>query len=179
MVVIVFETHATSLDNETRVASGHHDVDLSDLGRRQATALGARYADDRFAVVFCSDLRRSYRTAELAFGSRRIPIVRDPRLRECDYGDLTRYPSDQVEREKPRRVLVPFPRGESYEQAAERVRSFLRDLAAGFAGQRVLVIGHRATQYGLEPWLNGVPLTRLVAAPWTWQPGSTYELVEV
>jgi broad specificity phosphatase PhoE len=167
------------LDNEARVLSGHHNVDLSELGRREAVALGKRYAGDRFAAVFCSDLRRSYRTAELAFGSRGVPIVRDPRLRECDYGDLTRHPSDEVEREKPRRVRVPFPHGESYEQAAERVKCFLRDLATGYAGQRVLVIAHRATQYGLEHWLNGVPLEQAVTAPWTWQPGWTYELVTI
>ncbi len=122
MVTIVFEAHATSLDNEAGIASGHADVDLSHLGRQQAAELGARYANDRFAAVFCSDLRRSYRTGVLAFGSRGVPIIRDARLRECDYGDLTGYPSEAVEHEKPRRLHQPFPKGESYDQVAERVR---------------------------------------------------------
>ncbi len=173
-VVIVFATHATSLDNEARVASGHADVALSVRGRRQATELGERYRDDHFAAVFCSDLRRSWETAELAFGSRGIPIIRDPRLRECDYGDLTRRPIEEIEREKPRRLREPFPNGESYEQAAARVEGFLDDLRATYAGRRVLVVGHRATQYGLDHWLTGIPLARVVTAPWSWQPGWEY-----
>jgi len=41
---LVFETHATSLDNEAGLASGHHDVALSPDGRRQAAELGRRHA---------------------------------------------------------------------------------------------------------------------------------------
>jgi broad specificity phosphatase PhoE len=81
-VTIVFETHATSIDNEAGIASGHHDADLSALGVRQARELGARHAGRDLAAVWCSDLRRSYRTAEIAFGRRDVPIVRDRRLRE-------------------------------------------------------------------------------------------------
>ncbi len=175
-IVIVFETHATSLDNEAGLASGHADVALSALGRRQARELGERHRDDRFVAVFCSDLRRSWETAELAFGARDISIVRDSRLRECDYGDLTRRPSAEIERKKPCRLSEPFPNGESYQQAVDRVKAFLADLPAAYAGQRVLVVGHRATQYGLEHWLNGVPLVDAVSAPWSWQPGWTYEM---
>lgn len=43
-VTIIFETHSTSFDNEAGIASGHNDVDLSEMGLRQATGLGERYA---------------------------------------------------------------------------------------------------------------------------------------
>ena len=84
---LVFETHATSYDNEAGLASGHYDVDLSPTGEEQAAALGMRYAVDLPSVVVASDLRRSWRTAEIAFGTR-VPVMRDARLRECDYGTL-------------------------------------------------------------------------------------------
>jgi hypothetical protein len=39
-IVIVFETHATSLDNEAGLVFGHADVALSAFGRREAVGLG-------------------------------------------------------------------------------------------------------------------------------------------
>jgi broad specificity phosphatase PhoE len=39
------------------------------------------------AVVFTSDLGRAVETADIAFGGTGIPVRRDARLRECDYGD--------------------------------------------------------------------------------------------
>ena len=71
---LVFETHATSLDNEAGLASGHADIELSPLGEKQAIALGQRYTADPPARVLTSDLRRAWRTAELAFGGR-VPVV--------------------------------------------------------------------------------------------------------
>jgi broad specificity phosphatase PhoE len=175
MVEIIFESHSTTIDNENHVSSGHYDVELSELGTTQSKELGERYREDSFDTIFCSDLQRSYKTAEITFGDR-FKIIRDGRLRECDYGELTRHPSGEVDGEKPRRISEPFPGGESYEQAAERMRSFLGDLLRDYDGKRVMVIGHRATQYGLEHWIKGVPLEEAVVAPWKWQPGWRYEL---
>lgn len=42
-----------------------------------------------------------------------------------------------------------------------------------------MVIGHRATQYGLEHWVKGVTVKEAVTALWKWQPGWTYELKEL
>ena len=178
VVSIVFATHATSLDNEVEIASGHADVDLSDLGRTQAAELGQRYANAQPAAVYCSDLRRSYSTAEIAFGSGGIPILRDRRLRECDYGRLTRFPADVIESVRAMHVTRPFPGGESYDDATARLRAVLADILAAHSGQKILIIGHRATYYGLEHLLNGVPLRDAVAADWSWQPEWTYELAQ-
>ncbi len=179
MTKIIFATHSTSLDNERRLASGHADTPLSPLGRRQAAALGQRYRDTCLAAIVCSDLQRSYRTAEIAFAQRGIPIIRDARLRECDYGVFTGRSSEIVDQERPKRLTEPFPGGESYTQAAARVRSLLQDMVERYTGQRIMLIGHRATQYALEHWLNGVPLAAAVIAPFQWQPGWTYRLVSV
>lgn len=175
-VTIVFETHSTSLDNEVGIASGHNDVDLSEMGSRQATLLGERYVDQSFVSVVCSDLRRSYRTAEIAFGSGSMLILRDPRMRECDYGSLSGFPVEIVDRERSGRIHQPFPDGESYIQVVERVRDLLSDIAARYRGRRVLLIGHRATWYSLEHLLANVPLLETIEMPWAWQPGWTYQL---
>ena len=68
MVSIIFEAHGTTTDNEAKLASGWFDVALSALGETQAKELSERYKIEDFAAVFCSDLQRSYKTAEIAFG---------------------------------------------------------------------------------------------------------------
>jgi 2,3-bisphosphoglycerate-dependent phosphoglycerate mutase len=173
-LVLVFESHATSLDNEAGLASGWFDVALSARGEEQARMLGARRRDDDLAAVFCSDLARTFRTAEIAFRDRVLPTVRDARLRECDYGAFTRRPIVEIEARRVLHVGTPFPNGESYQQVVARVSTWLTEVTRTFAGQTVLVIGHRATFYALEHLVKHVPLHQAVTSSWHWQPGWTY-----
>ncbi len=173
---VVFETHSTSLDNEAGLASGWFDVGLSTTGEEQARMLGARRRGDHLAVAFCSDLTRSFRTAEIAFGDRSLPIVRDARLRECDYGDLTRRPRSEIEQRRLLHLVDPFPNGESYQQVVDRVAGWLSQAMGQFDAGTVLMIGHRATFYALEHLLKRVTLHEAVTSPWIWQPGWTYHL---
>ena len=176
MVTIIFEAHGTSVDNEAGLSSGHFDVELSELGRRQAKELGQRYEGENFGAVFCSDLRRSYETAKIAFRGRNTIIIKDSRLRECDYGGLTRHSKEEVEGQKGNFVDKPFPSGESYQQTNQRMKFFLQDLLRNYTNKKVLIIGHRATQYALDHYIKGVNLHEAVVAPWKWQPGWTYHL---
>jgi alpha-ribazole phosphatase/probable phosphoglycerate mutase len=176
MVVIIFETHSTTVDNETQLAAGWYDVVLSGSGKTQAKQLGERRAHEHFDAIFCSDLQRSYDTARLAFGNK-FPIVKDERLRECNYGTLNRAPKAEVEAMREQALTVPFPGGESYEDTSRRMKAFLQDLLKGYDGKTVLIIGHRATHYGLDQWAKGMSLRDAVLAPWQWQPGWRYELV--
>lgn len=179
MITIIFESHGTTFDNEEHLSSGWFDVELSPLGKKQAKELGERYKNENFDVIFCSDLQRSYKTAEIAFEGRKFKIIKDKRLRECDYGDFTKHSSEEVETDKGNRISVPFPNGESYEQTAERMKSFFEDLNKNYAGKKVMIIGHRATQYGLEHWIKDVPIKEVVIASWKWQPGWEYKLKNI
>ncbi|MDB5185540.1 MAG: histidine phosphatase family protein [Candidatus Saccharibacteria bacterium] len=175
MITIIFESHSTTTDNEARLASGHNDVELSDAGLQQSKELGERRKGEHFDVIFCSDLQRSYKTAELAFGDKYL-IIKDARLRECDYGDLTQKAKELIDAEKPGRINEPFPNGESYTQTCQRMHEFLQDLLRDYDGKTVMIIGHRATQYGLEHNIEGVSIEQAVTAPWQWQPGWEYHL---
>jgi broad specificity phosphatase PhoE len=175
-VQVVFETHSISTDNERGLATGWLHGELSEEGRRLAAELGARRRADDFAAVFTSDLRRAVETAEIAFGGSGVPIHADARLRECDYGMLNGRPVARVAALRRQCIDEPFPGGESYRDAVERLRDFLGDVGPRFDGQRILVIGHSATRWALEHLLNGVPLEALVDAPFEWQEGWEYRL---
>jgi alpha-ribazole phosphatase/probable phosphoglycerate mutase len=178
MITIIFEPHGTTFDNEAHLSSGRFDVALSPVGIRQSKEMGLRYQIDHLDAVFCSDMQRAYKSAEIAFGIR-FPIIKDARLRECDYGTFTQKPSIEVDAQKVARIKVPFPDGESYLQTTERMKSFLIDLLKNYEGKKVMIIGHRATQYALEHLIKGISLEKIIPAPWKWQPGWRYLLTKL
>ncbi len=114
----------------------------------------------------------------IAFERYRVPIFVDARLRECDYGELAGRAREEVFAERPRRVSEPFPVGESYAEAVDRVRQWLLDVAWRHTDEVVLVVGHNATQVGLEHWINSTPLDEIVVRPWPGEAGHTYLLTE-
>jgi 2,3-bisphosphoglycerate-dependent phosphoglycerate mutase len=175
-IEIVFETHSISEDNERGAPSGWSHSRLSARGRELARGLGARRADDGISTVFSSDLRRAVETAEIAFANTPIPTLIDWRLRECDYGTRNGAPSETHASDRARYIDEPYPGGESWRQATERVARFLNDLPLRWEGARVLVIGHVATRWALEHHLNGVALEDLAAAEFAWKEGWEFQL---
>ena len=174
-VHVVFETHSLSLDNERGIATGWLDGALSARGRGLARELGERRRGE-VEAVFTSDLGRAVETAALAFGGSDVPVHRDARLRECDYGELNGAPVEVVHADRLRRIDEPYPGGESWGAALDRVDGFLGELAAEWEGRRVLLIGHVATRWALDRRVDGRRLEELIAADFAWREGWSYEL---
>jgi broad specificity phosphatase PhoE len=138
--------------------------------------MGERRRDDRISVVLCSDLRRAVETIEIAFEDTVTNRLLDWRLRECDYGDMTRMPVDDLHREMTQHVDDPYPGGESWRQAVLRVSKVFDDIATRWSGERVLIVGHRATRWALDHVVAGVPLEDLVQEDFDWRAGWEYRL---
>jgi 2,3-bisphosphoglycerate-dependent phosphoglycerate mutase len=177
-VRIVYETHSTSEDNEQGIATGWLGGTLSIRGRQQANDLGNRRREDGIDLVIASDLNRAIETAHIAFRDSGIPTLVDWRLRECNYGAMNGMPRAQLDRERASRIDVPFPEGESWRGAVERVGSCLDEVAGSHGGERVLLIGHVATRWALDLRVRGVSLEQLVEEPFAWQEGWEYVLDE-
>jgi broad specificity phosphatase PhoE len=84
-------------------ASGQHtsrtDLPLTANGIRQAKALARRLAQERFAAVFTSPMRRARETCRIA-GLDRDAIVTDD-LREWDYGAYEGRTTDDIRADEP------------------------------------------------------------------------------
>jgi broad specificity phosphatase PhoE len=172
VTTVVFETHSTSEHNEAGIATGWLGGALSAAGRAQAVELGERRRDDGIEVVYASDLWRAMETAAIAFGGSAIPLRVDWRLRECDYGELTGMPRTVLDEQRVQRIDEPWPGGESWREAVARVDSFLDEVD----GERVLLIGHVATQWALAHRVHGRSLEALAAEDFLWRRGWEYEL---
>ncbi|MEV0766968.1 histidine phosphatase family protein [Nocardia salmonicida] len=173
-IVLVFETHSITVDNERGIATGWLPGELSEQGRSLARDLGQRYQSTDLAEVFTSDLRRAVHTAEIAFAETNVPIRLDPRLRECNYGALNGMPVEDLAALRRQHIETPFPGGQSYREVIDQTRSFLHDLSVGGDNRTVLVIAHSANKWALDCLLNGMHLEDLVDAPFGWQAGWQY-----
>ncbi|HEU4356677.1 MAG TPA: histidine phosphatase family protein [Actinomycetota bacterium] len=173
-IELVYETHSTTEDNERGIATGWCPGKLSAAGREQARQMGRRRSNDGSEAIFTSDLARAIETVRIAFPEAGVPVFMDWRLRECDYGEMTGIDPDMLERAE--HIDLPYPAGESWRQAVERVGWFIRDLRARWHWSRLLVVGHVATWWGLEHSVNGTRLEQLVATPFEWQEGWEYRL---
>jgi broad specificity phosphatase PhoE len=154
--VAAAQAHATG-EHQIAVAARDADVDLSALGRKQATALGSSLAevasDARPQVLVASPYRRARETARLACeeAGLDLPMRVDERLRDRELGVLDRLTLDGV--------LARFPEeaerrawqgkfyhrpagGESWADVVLRLRSWLTDLDHQFTAGRLLVVSH-------------------------------------
>ena len=172
---IYFVAHSTSKDNEAEISSGWKDVKLSELGIQQSKELGERFKDVKIDLICCSDLKRAVNTVKIAFKDK-IAVIIDKRLRELNYGDFNGKPSEVVGHMKKERIKEPFPNGESYEQAMVRVHEFYKELREKYPDKTVLVVGHRATQFGLDTLAGGKILEECLSVPFKWQSYWEYNL---
>ena len=136
------------------------DVPLSELGQRQALALGrwvgARPADRRPNIVLTSPYLRARHTAGLIVktaGMREdsYSLIVDERFREKEFGILDRLTAVGIRDQYPdqaefRRLLGKFyhrpPGGESWCDVILRLRSATEMISREYCGQRVLIVCH-------------------------------------
>jgi broad specificity phosphatase PhoE len=143
-----------------RIQLAHRDVDvpLSEAGEGQAAALGrwmaSLPAEERFDCVWVSPYVRAQQTAGLAVAEAGldIPVIVDERLREREFGvldGLTRkgiialWPQESERRTAVGKFYHRPPGGESWTDAALRVRSAVGDIRRDWSGQRVMVVAHQ------------------------------------
>lgn len=79
--------------------TGRSDIPLTELGRRQATALAERIAGRTFARVLSSPMSRALDTAGLAGLGDRVEV--DPDLCEWDYGEYEGITTPQIRERVP------------------------------------------------------------------------------
>jgi probable phosphoglycerate mutase len=145
------------------------DVPLSDLGRRQALALGRWIAEqpkeEQPTVLWTSPYVRAQETASVALeqAGLELPRVVDERLREREFGvldGLTRrgiiaqYPEESERRNQIGKFYHRPPGGESWTDVVQRLRAVLDDVRLDAHGERVMILAHQVvvllTRYVLE-----------------------------
>ncbi len=143
---------ATELSREDRFA-GATDVNLSDEGRAQATALGERLGREKLDAVYASPMKRTIETARLLGKKHALePQLRDG-LREINHGrweEMTRkeveasFKEEYANWEEDPFTFAPQG-GESGLAVMARALPALREIVVAHPAQTVAVVSHKAT----------------------------------
>ncbi|MCD6546988.1 MAG: histidine phosphatase family protein [Nanoarchaeota archaeon] len=150
-VKITYFVHGTTPDNLNSIASGWSNVGLSELGIKQSEELRRLIKDKKFDAVFSSDLKRAVQTAEIVFGK----VIKDKRLREINFGDLTGSDFKEIEKRMEEFIEKPFPNGECYKDVERRIRDFLNEALEKYDGKHIAIVAHQAPQLALEVITKG------------------------
>ncbi|GAA4962717.1 histidine phosphatase family protein [Actinoplanes utahensis] len=145
---------------EAAVSGRDAEVPLTATGAEQAAALGRWLAtlpeDRRPQVVITSPYLRARETWRIAAESAGLALPEprtDDRLVDRLMGELelltraavaARFPDEAARRAKAGEFEYAPPGGESFADIAVRLTSFLDDLHADHAGERVIVVAHDA-----------------------------------
>lgn len=138
--------------NLTRHFQGQSDVPLNETGIHQAEQVAKRLSSKKIDSIYSSDLSRAVETTRICRSGFQpdIPTQSDIRLREVNFGDwegLTyneikeKYPDSLATWERDVYSSSP-PNGETLEELAKRVQSFLDDLIRKHNDQTVLIVAH-------------------------------------
>ena len=151
MTTLLLVRHGeTDWNRELRI-QGSSDIELNELGRKQAEALADELAHVELDAIYASDLSRARATAETVAERLGLPVTVDPDLREIDVGSREGLTGAEVgDREWD---------GEPHEAHAERVLRAVHRIAAAHPSGRVLVVAHggclRRVQEAIDAEVDG------------------------
>jgi len=133
-----FYRHGATKYNLTNRVSGQHDTLLSELGRKQASAL-RESLPNRIDMIVCSTLFRTVETMTIGVPPHvrnHAPVVVDPRLNEVHLGILQGKRRRHLSGYEQGDLDFAPDQGESYRMAAQRVLSLIADLFDDLAATR-------------------------------------------
>jgi 2,3-bisphosphoglycerate-dependent phosphoglycerate mutase len=155
--ILVLVRHGQSEWNLKNLFTGWRDVDLTEVGIKEARAAGKKLKAQglHFDIGFTSALIRAQRSLDLVLeemGQSSIPVIKNQALNERDYGDLSglnkddaraKWGEEQVRIWRRSYDIAP-PGGESLKDTAARVLPYyIQDiLPRVLGGKNVLVSAH-------------------------------------
>ena len=152
--------HGETLWNKSKRLQGSRNIDLSEVGRNEARERGKQLENVDFDVIYSSPLNRAYETACIIRGERNIPIIKDDRLREINFGINEGMEPHQLKKDKNNSFCkffddpgnyVPPENGESFQEVCNRTKEFMKQVIEPQRNKlnRVMIAGHGAMNKGI------------------------------
>ena len=129
---------------------GHHDVDLSPEGLSQMERLAKKLRSKPILAIYCSDLTRTMKGAEILARTRRLPVYSRRALREKGFGRWEGLTYQEVALRFPEAWKAWLedpagsrpPGGETFLEVYRRVLAELSLILKNHQGQEVVILAH-------------------------------------
>lgn len=137
-------------DGEANRYYGHADISLSQEGTKQAAALRERLTSENINLIYSSDLKRAFGTAEIIAAAHKLEVLPRPDLRELDFGELGGMTFEEMKECYPGAVRflngqdtnVSAPDGESLRQMSTRIKRFVAEVRQQPPERILLIVAH-------------------------------------
>lgn len=168
MTTVFLARHGETVWHEENRYAGVTDIDLTELGRQQAEALGIWAAGSRLDAIYSSTLTRAKETASPAVATTGLALRVDAGFREVDFGEGEGLTIAEMVQAFPAAVegfrLSPasraFPGAETGREAVRRALPRLAAIARQHESGRVLIVMHSTLLRLLICELIGIDLDR-------------------
>ena len=156
--------HGESVGNLNRICLGHTDLDLTDLGKKQAKCTADALSNVDFSAIYSSDLIRAVHTAEPHALKRGLKISTNEAFRELFFGDWENASVLMLKERFHEQFMIGWrqnfgtftaPNGESVVAMAERMALELEKIAKEHIGEKILVTSHAAAIRALWGKISG------------------------
>jgi len=145
---LVLVRHAVTPQTGPMLSGRTPGIELSDLGREQATHAGERLKELPITAVYASPIDRTRQTAEHIAAHHGLPVQPLDGVIEADYGewtggqlaDLAKTELWKTVQRTPSRAR--FPNGESIAEMQTRTVAALEAVVADHPGETIVVVSH-------------------------------------
>ena len=150
MTKLILARHGETVWNVEKIYRGRTDVNLDEVGIKQAELLGKYLSNWELEAIYSSPLRRALDTANIIAHYQKIGVHIVEGLIDFDYGEWQSLPEQEVKRLYPALLNewhhnphnVVMPGGESLEDVSKRAIEVVNDVLSKYQGSVVLV-SHR------------------------------------
>ena len=174
MTKLYFIRHGESEANREKRFAGNYDVDLTELGYRQAAHIPSAFAGVHIDAIFASDLKRAYQTAVPLAESRGMEIIKAPDFRELHAGAWEGALFDEIMKKHSAAYAVwktdigraVCTDGESVAHLADRVLAAAEKIAQEYDGKTVVIATHATPIRTLTTLWTAGDLSAMKDVPW-------------
>ena len=165
MVRFYIIRHGQSIGNRDRLMLGVTDMDLTELGYRQAERTALELKNIKIDGIYSSDLIRAYNTVVPHAKYHGLDVVCDVRLREVYLGEWEgRFVDDlRIECRETYDVewieqfgTFRFPGGEGTYEAGKRLYKAIADISSQNLGKTIIISTHSAVLRVFWAIINGI-----------------------
>jgi uncharacterized phosphatase len=138
--VICIIRHGETDWNSSGRLQGSEDIELNNLGRKQAIETSRYFETESWDIMVSSPLKRAYETAQIIASRIAIPTVHVvDEIKERSYGSASGLLPEERRSRFPDGVI---PGQEDFEHLRQRAMTGLTKIAADFKGKRIIVVSH-------------------------------------
>lgn len=176
MTKLLMVRHGQSEANNLNIFAGNYDIELTELGHKQAQCT-AKFIAENYKVdkVYASDLKRAFKTAEYIAKEFGLEVIPEKNFREISAG--------KWEGEKFDIIMEKYAEdwgkwttdignagctgGETAKELAERVCNAMKKVAEENEGKTVVIGTHATPVRSAQCLFSGHSLDEMKNIPWT------------